>query len=209
MQRLSPPPPPPPRKIHTAVDFSTSGLNLVLRIVDVRFSPPRKNLQTCSRWRRENCREREIGTQRFAAFPRPDVRNEGNPNGPCPAQHNLLRTLAQATAACCAFAQGVCPRASRPAPRRQHLRSLRGERVQLIDEDLPLHNFKSVSLFRRPRILCLPPAAARGCAADDRAVLARVACGHRRGGDHAAEHRRHRARVHGPVESVAIGACCP
>ena len=105
-------------------------------------------MQTCSRWRRE----REIGTQRFAAFPRPDVRNEGNPNGPCPAQHNLLRTLAQATAACCAFAQVRLPSCfkagtSTPAPSQLERR----ESAPLIDEDLPLHNFKSVSLFMRRR----------------------------------------------------------
>ena len=118
-------------------------------------SPPRKNLQLVAPRRRG----RGIGTKRSCPpFPRPDVRNEGNPNGPCPAHHNLLRTLAQATAACCAFAQVRLPSCfkagtSTPAPSQLERR----ESAPLIDEDLPLHSFKSVSLFMRRRSawLCL------------------------------------------------------
>ena len=58
--------------------------------------------------------------------------------------------------------------------------------------------------WRRPRLFCLPPAAARDRAADDGAGLHRVAHGHRRR-DPAAKHRRHRARVHGRVEASPRG----
>ena len=135
-----------PRNIHTTVEFrpqcrdrGPSGVS----------SPPKN----CSRSRRDVAEgDWRTHEARLSSFPRPDVRNEGNPNGPCPAHHDLLRTLAQATAACCAFAQvrlPSCFKASTSTPAPSQLE--RRENAPLIDEDLPLHNFKSISLFMRRR----------------------------------------------------------
>ena len=135
-----------PRNIHTTVEFRPQCRDRG----PYGVSSPPKN---CSRSRRDVAEgDWRTHEARLSSFPRPDVRNEGNPNGPCPAHHDLRRTLAQATAACCAFAQvrlPSCFKASTSTPAPSQLE--RRENAPLIDEDLPLHNFKSISLFMRRR----------------------------------------------------------
>ena len=79
-----------------------------------------------------------------------------------PAHRNLLARWhwlrhGAATTACCALAQVRLPACfklgtSKPAPgQSENARVSKSENVPLIDEDLPLHNFKSVTLFMRRR----------------------------------------------------------